>query len=61
MASDDDDDDEEEEEVPQSPPKYPFDVNTMDCVLDLRALCALPEDPDTDGTTAFRSSYTLAV
>ena len=52
-CDDDDKDDEEEEAV--LPPKYPFDVDTMDCVLDLRALCGLPEDPEEDGVVAFRA------
>ena len=49
----DDDDDKDEEAV--LPPKYAFDGNTMDCVLDLRALCGLPEDPEEDGVVSFRA------
>ena len=52
MAADGDDDD---DEVVDTPPKYPFDVNTMECVLDLRALCGLPLDPEADGAVAFRA------
>ena len=50
-----DDDDELQQEVEASPPKYPFDVNTMECVLDMRALCGLPQDPEEDGVLAFRA------
>ena len=48
-------DEEDETEQPTSPPKYPFDSATTECVLDLRALCRLPQCADADGTAAFRA------
>ena len=48
---DESDDDSRDEE----PPKVPFDARTTMCVLDTRALCALPMDADDDGAMAFRA------
>ena len=36
-------------------PQYPFDDKTTQCVPDLRFLCALPKDSDTDGVDTFRA------
>eukprot|EP00966_Prymnesium_polylepis_P144183 3328742-Prymnesium_polylepis.1 len=55
MADDDDDDDDDANEELAAPPKYPFDASTMECVLDVRALCGLPHDPEEDGAVAFRA------
>ena len=46
MGDDDDDSDERADEQPNVPPKIPFDAETMECVLDLRALCGLPQDSE---------------
>ena len=53
MGDDDDDHDDTNEEL--APPKYPFDVSTMECVLDVRALCGLPQDSEEGGAIAFRA------
>ena len=59
MASDGDDvadDDEQQDEQPDAtPPKFPFNAETTDCVLDVRTLAALPQDSDEDGAAAFRA------
>lgn len=55
MGDDDDDSDERADEQPNVPPKIPFDAETMECVLDLRALCGLPQDSEEDGALAFRA------
>ena len=50
------DDDEAEAAVqPNVPPKVPFNADTMECVLDVRALCGLPQDSDEEGALAFRA------
>ena len=57
-ADDHDDDNDEDEDLPLAQlmkPKYPFDATTTDCVLDVRSLCALPQDADEDGAAAFRA------
>jgi hypothetical protein len=43
------------EESEELEPQFPFDSKTTECVLDLRALCALPVDQDEDGVMAFRA------
>ena len=53
MGDDDDDHDDTNEEL--APPKYPFDVSTMECVLDVRALCGLPQDSEEGGAMSFRA------
>ena len=55
MGDDDDDDDDDDTNDELTPPKYLFDVSTMDCVLDVRALCGLPQDSEEDGAVAFRA------
>ena len=52
MSSSDDDD---EVPTPVATPKVPFDVTTTDCVLDVRALCALPQESEEDGAMSFRA------
>ena len=49
------DDEAGQEEQPDVPPKVPFDAKTMECVLDVRALCGLPMDTEEDGVLAFRA------
>ena len=58
-AGNDDDespeDESDEESREEEAPKFPFDADSTICVLDTRALCALPMDADEDGSMAFRA------
>ena len=47
------------DEVPpakdDSKPEIPFDVKTMDLIIDFRSVCSLPYDTDVEGTKALRA------
>ena len=42
-------------EAEDAEPRLAFDAATMECVLDVRALCSLPQDSDEDGAMSFRA------
>ena len=43
------------EQQDKTPPSIPFDSSKMDLIIDFRAACSLPYDPDTDGVKALRA------
>ena len=46
---------EEDEHEETAPPEFPFDAKKFDLVLDVRAMCYLPYDPDTQGMKSLRA------
>ena len=54
-ADNSDEESDAEQRVEEEAPAFPFDASKQDVVIDFRAACAIPFDPDSDGVKSLRA------